>query len=226
MFLILIVVGLVGLLAMAIPAFGHTRGGHGAHAAMGRGGGHAAHAAIGRGGAIARGGALSRGGVLARGGGGSRELLPANVDASNHPSLLRFIPSPRAICSVLALYGAFGNVLVHAHVPFLIAAIVAAIPALLVERFAVRPVWNLVFRFQGEPSTPLEQLMFTEARAVVAFRNGRGLVSTVRDGRRVQFIATLRDDQRALPVKVGERLVVEEVDAKRESVTVSIPSAD
>lgn len=200
MFLILIVVGLVGLFAMAIPAFGHTRGGHGGHHAVGRGG------------------AVSRA--------GGREVLPANVGASSRESLLRFVPSPRAVCSVLALYGAFGNVLVHAHLPFLVAALVAVMPALLVERFAVQPVWNLVFRFQGEPSTPLEQLMLTEARAVVAFRNGRGLVSTVRDGRRVQFIATLREDQRGLPVKVGERLVVEDVDAKRESVTVSIPSGD
>ena len=223
MFMTLMVVGLLGLLAMALPAFGGSR----AHGALTRGGAH--------GGVLARGGA--HGGVFARGGhglravaragvakasarGGSQDLLPADVD---RPSHLRFIPSPRAICSVLALYGAFGNALVHAmHLPFALAAVFAAVPALLVERFAVRPVWNLVFRFQGEPSSPLEHLVMSEARAVVPFRNGRGLVSVVRDGRQVQFVASLRDDQRGEAVKVGARLLIEDVDPKRESVTVSV----
>jgi hypothetical protein len=56
----------------------------------------------------------------------------------------------------------------------------------------------------------------------VPFRNGKGVVSTLRDGRRVQFAALLREDQRALPVKVGDRLLIERVDAGRERVTVSI----
>lgn len=221
MFLSLIVVGLVGLLAMAIPAFGQARA-HVAHH-----GGTVGHGAVARG-TLARGhgaGRLARVDV-ARSSvrGASDKIIPADVQQA---SLLRFLPSPRAVCSVLALYGAFGNALVHAaHLHGAIAAIAAVFPALLFERFAVRPVWNLVFRFQGEPSSPLEQLVMSDARAVVPFRNGRGLVSTVRDGRQVQFAARLRDDQRSLRVGVGDRLIVEDVDAKHESVTVSVPGND
>ena len=103
-----------------------------------------------------------------------------------------------------------------------IAALAAVVPALLVEWGLVRPVWRLLFRVQGAPSSPLEALVTSEAEAVVPFRNGRGMVSTVRDGRRVQLAATLRQDQRTLRVKVGDRLVIEDVDAARERVTVTI----
>jgi hypothetical protein len=44
----------------------------------------------------------------------------------------------------------------------------------------------------------------------------------VRDGRRVQLAASLRSDQREQPVKVGDRLVIEDVDGTRERVTVAI----
>jgi hypothetical protein len=148
------------------------------------------------------------------------QTIPADTTPAR---VLRFVPSPRAICSVLALYGAFGNALLRAgHLPFASAAIVAVLPALLVERFVVRPVWNLLFRFQGQPSAPLEALLLSEALAVVPFRNGRGLVSVERDGRVVQLAATLREDQAAIAVKVGERLRIEDVDARREHVTVSV----
>ena len=135
----------------------------------------------------------------------------------------RFIPSPRAVFSELALYGAFGNALVHAaHLRGASAALIAIGPALLVEWFLIRPVWNLMFRFQGEASSPLGELIFAEAQAVVPFRNGRGLVSTVRDGRRVQLHAQLCDEQAAASVRFGQRLRIEDVDARRERVTVSL----
>jgi len=133
------------------------------------------------------------------------------------------VPSPRAVFSVFALYGAFGNALLQAaHLSLLAAALVAAVPALLVERFAVTPLWNLLFRFQGKPNAPLEELIYAEATAVTPFRNGRGIIAVVRDGRLVQFAARLREDEAALPVRVGERLRVEDVDAKQERFTVSV----
>ena len=62
----------------------------------------------------------------------------------------------------------------------------------------------------------------SEATAVTPFRGGRGLVSVVRDGRLVQFSARLIDTQASLPVRVGDRLRIEDVDAARERVTVSV----
>lgn len=225
MFLLLLVIGLVGLAAMALPAFGHSHGalsGHGAH-----GVGHAAHGGLSHGtGQVAHGsGAHASGSATAalngpNARGALAQLLPADVARREGFHLL---PSPRAIFSVLSLYGAFGNACVHAfHLPFAIAAIAAAVPALLVERLLVRPLWNLVFRLEAPQCSPLEQLVFSEAQAVTAFRNGRGMISALRDGRRVQLVASLRQDQQALPVRVGERLLIEDVDAANERVTVSL----
>ena len=225
MFLTLMVVGLVGLGVMAMPILGGR-----AHAHLSPGAptvGHAVGAAMGH-------GAHSIGAAAARGGGGAAtssslgsraagasETLPA--DAQVGRGRLRLLPSPRAMFSVLALYGAFGNALVHAaHLEVGLAALIALVPALLIEWFLVRPLWSLLFRFQGHPSTPLEELVLAEARAVVPFRNGRGIVSTVRDGRLVQLAARLRDDEASVPVKVGDRLRIEDVDAARERLTVSI----
>ncbi len=206
MFLILMVMGLVGLAAMAIPAIGRGHGALSGHGGLSGHGALSAHA-----------GAAS----VAGGRGALQQVLPA--DAA-HEGRLRFVPSPRALFSVLALYGAFGNAALHAfHLPGLLAALAALPPALVVEWALVRPLWRVLFRVQAAESTPLEQLVANEARAVLAFRNGRGLVSTVRDGRRVQLVATLREDQRAWPVKVGDRLLIEEVDAARERVTVTVP---
>ena len=214
MFLTLMVIGLAGLFMMAVPAFarhGHGHAPHGRAVGLGRGALQGRLAGTARAGsAVARATAAS-----------SRNEVLAAVPSSK--SLWRFLPSPRAVCSVLALYGAFGNALVHAaHLGFATAAVVALAPSLLVEWIVVRPVWNLVFRFQGQPSSPLGDLVFTEATAVVPFRNGRGVVSAIRDGRVVQLAARLPDEQASVPVRVGDRLRIEDVDAERERVTVTV----
>jgi hypothetical protein len=208
-FLTLMVIGLVGLAAMAIPALGH---GHGA--LSGHGAGHVSHV-----GHIAHG--VSHAAAAApQARGALQQLLPADP---GHETRWRFLPSPRAVLSVLALCGAFGNAGLHAfHLSFALAALAALPPTLLVERLFVRPLWNALFRAQGAACSPLEQLVSSEALAVVPFRNGRGMVSTVRDGRRVQLAACLRKDQESFPVKVGDRLLIEDVDAARERVTVSV----
>jgi hypothetical protein len=250
-FLTLMVIGLVGLVMMAIPALGrhgHAGGtGHGGHLGHGGHGGHGGHLGhlghagahqLGSGHGAAHAGAGhvvsphlatapgasapgAHGIAPAPGAGTSQEMVPA--DAAGSSGWVRFIPSPRAVFSVLALYGAFGNALLQtAHLPFLVAALVALLPTIAVERLAVTPLWNLVFRYQGQPSGTLEELIFDEATAVTPFRNGRGLISIVREGRLVQFSARLRADQASRPVKVGTRLRVEDVDARQERLTVSV----
>jgi hypothetical protein len=203
MFLTLMVVGLVGLAAMAIPAFGHSHGALSGHGGAAHGLGHAAATPS-----------------LGTGRGALQQLVPADP---THESRWRFVPSPRALFSMLALYGAFGNAGMHAfHLASPLAALAAVLPALCIEWLLVRPLWRLLFRMHGVASTPLEQLVLCEARAVVPFRNGRGVISTVRDGRHVQLAASLRNDQREQPVSVGDRLVIEDVDGARERVTVAI----
>jgi hypothetical protein len=201
------VIGLVGLAAMAVPAFAHSHG-----ALPGHGGAHGiGHAGAAHG--MAHATVPSARGAL-------QQLLPADPA---HESRWRFLPTPRAVFSLLALYGAFGNAAVHAfRLPLLVAALGALLPALLIEWLLVRRLWNLVFRLEAPACSPLERLILSEARAVVPFRNGRGMVSTVRDGRSVQLVANLSKEHAATPVKVGDRLLIEDVDAIKERVTVSV----
>ncbi|WNG56394.1 hypothetical protein F0U59_17695 [Archangium gephyra] len=121
-----------------------------------------------------------------------------------------FLPAPRLLFSVLALYGTFGNVLALTHLPLWIVALLALLPALLVERFVLAPLWKLAFQFQGRPSSPLPALLMEDARAVTSFRNGKGLVRVIRDGRSVQLSARLVEGQSMLPVQVGDKLRIEE----------------
>jgi hypothetical protein len=248
-FLILMVIGLVGLAMMAIPAFGKHGHAGGAHHGLGHGTGHAGllghghagahvghagvgHAGVGGGHGGGAGGGLGavkgglgavKGGLAAVKGGTAKAGGPADGDlVVAGPT--RFLPSPRAVFSVLALYGAFGNALEHAgHLSTLLAALAAVVPTLLVERFAVTPLWNLLLRFQAAPSAKLEELVLSEARAETPFRNGKGLVSVVREGRRVQLSARIADAEASHRIEVGDRLLVEDVDAAKERLTVSVP---
>ncbi len=211
MFLTIMVVGLVGLVVMALPALGH----HGAAHPLG---GHGPGAHVGQ---LAHGHApqLSTPATQAL----TTQTHGTNALTLAPTGITRFLPSPRLVFSLLALYGAFANALLHAaHLTPLVAALVAVLPAALVERLLVTPLWRLLFRFQGQPSTPLEVLILAEASAVTPFRNGRGIVSLVRDGRAVQFSASLVEAQAGLTVRVGDRLRVEDVDARNERLTVSV----
>src|SRR5277367_3202410 len=152
MFLTLMVVGLVGLAAMALPALGRHGAGHHSVGLL-----HAGQVA------------KLAPAVLA-----PKSTALVNVAPSG---VTRFLPSPRLVFSVLALYGAFGNVFIAAHLTPILAALAAIVPTALIERFAITPFWRLVFRYQGKPSGPLAEVVMSEATAVTAFRNGRGIVS-------------------------------------------------
>ncbi len=233
------VIGLVGLAVMAVPAFlAHGSHGAGAHLpAHGHGIGHhalgahgAAHAQLG-----AHAPAHGAASPPLHGHAGAQQSeanAPVLTNAPSNAALIpadtpsqgrRLIPSPRGVLTALALFGAFGNAAQQLlSVPMLIAALVALVPTLVVERFLVRPLWNLVFRFQAPPAPPLDAILLSEAVAVVPFHNGRGVVSTNRDGRVIQLSARLRDEEAHVPVKVGDRLCIEQVDAAHERVTVSL----
>jgi hypothetical protein len=121
------------------------------------------------------------------------------------------------------MFGAFGYAFVAAlQLSPLPAGILALLPACGIEYFAVRPLWNLMFRFQGQPCSSLAALLLCEARAVTPFRNGRGLVAVELDGRTVQLSARLVESQANAPVRVGDLLIVEEVHAAAQRVVVSV----
>src|SRR4051794_16968254 len=139
------VIGLVGLVMMALPALG------GRHLPPLHGHGHGA-GLLGHGGP--GGAAHAHATALPAHGPHQGQSFLASAAAAH--SSRRFIPSLRAVFSVFALYGAIGNALVHAaKLPSSAAALVAIVPALLVEWWLIRPVWNLMFRFKADASRPL-----------------------------------------------------------------------
>ncbi|HLK60415.1 MAG TPA: hypothetical protein VKU00_27890 [Chthonomonadaceae bacterium] len=218
-FLALMVIGLTGLIMMAIPGFsrhGHGVGAHGADHA-GHIPGHAGQGAI-------HAGAGHAGHAPAPAHAQGTHAPPPGQEATGNGRLggTRWIPPLYAVFSFLALYGAAGYILAAYHLPISWAAIIALVPSALLVRFGVVPFWNMLFQFQGKPDTPLEELILCDAQAVTAFHNGRGIVEVVRDGRQVQFSARLPEAQAALPVRVGDKLRVEEVDAANERLIVSL----
>jgi hypothetical protein len=217
-FLAALGIGLGGLLLMAIP--GMRRHGHAGHART------RAHV---RTHARARGQAHARGAAQAKSGAQAAPAHAGHVVAKQGPNhgladgLLHYLPEPRAIFSVLALLGAFGNAALQLlHLPFAIAAVGAAAAAVVVEWAIVGRLWRLALRFTGEPASPLATLVMDQAEAVTAFRNGKGIVRAVLDGRAVQLSAELVADERALTVRVGDRVTIQEVDPDREHVRVSL----
>ena len=74
----------------------------------------------------------------------------------------------------------------------------------------------------GQPCRSLGTLLFCEAKAVTPFRNGRGLVSVEHEGRIVQLSARLVESQANMPVRVGDLLLVEEVNVAAQRVVVSV----
>ena len=231
-FLWIMATGLLGLILMAIP--GMQRHGH-------SGAAHPlappSHGAIPSGaGALRAGAHLARGGArmpvtspsthtpgAVRQTAGEQPAISTNTGAPPPTGfqVAQLIPSPRAVFSFMAMFGAFGYALL-ALLPLPFAIVAALVPAWAIEKFAVSRLWNYLFQFQGTPATPIESLVLCEAQALTPFRNGKGIVAMEHDGRMVQFSAHLQPAHAAMPVDVGDKLLVEEVDAAQQRVLVSI----
>ena len=228
MFLTLFIIGVIGLILMALPGLNHHSG-IGAHPGLHLGTHTDLHL-----GSHTAGHGVAPPPVSVGGHAAGHLQSPAHpsqsMDASGSsavaPSgfqLTSLIPSPRAIFSLLTLFGAFGITLSESlHLSILQASLWSVVPAIGIEYLAVRPLWNWMFSFQGKPTTSIETLVLHEAKAVTPFRNGKGVVAIKHDGRIVQFSASLPALQSAIPVKVGDRLQIDEVDSTKQRVKVSI----
>ncbi len=194
-FIILLVIGLTGLVFMAIPAFGGHHGAIGHHVPF-TGHAHAAHAVHGH---------------------------PPHTSNSNSGTYLGLIPSPRTLFSLLTFYGAFGNLFQQQfHLTVGLSALLAPLPAYLIERFVATPLWNFLLKFAAVPDSELQTLLLKEAESVTAFVNDKGMVKVVRDGREVQFLAHLATDQKGIAIPMGTKLRIEEVDAEKERLIVRL----
>ena len=141
---------------------------------------------------------------------------------SANDGLMHYLPEPRIMLTVIALFGAFGNVLAHlTRLGLLLQLAGAVVLAVLVEWLMVGRIWRLALQFTGEPSSPLEMLLLQEVRAVTVFKNGKGILLAERDGRAMQLTAQLIEEDRKDPIRVSGSLTVEGIDPERERVIVS-----
>lgn len=203
-------------------AGGHHAGGHASNVSLpAHGGAHGAVAhhgpLLGHGGAHHHTGTHHAGGHQHHvGGGDGRVALQQQL-----VTLL----SPRVLFSLLVGAGATGLLLRDLlGLGGVLLAALAVAGGVLFEAALVRPLWNFVFRFASAPALTLESCLFDEARAVSGFdRNGQGLIAVEMDGQLVQVLGTLRPEDRELGVRVraGDRVRIEEVDAKRNRCVVS-----
>lgn len=193
--------GVTGLVVMAILGFSH-HGDTGVHAGHVGHGGHGGH-----------------GGHHVGDGHHGHAGQPGHDVSGKLFSLL----SPRVLFSFLVGAGAAGMVADRwLAEPF--TAAVALAGGVLFERLLIRPIWNLLFRFESRPAAMLESVVMDEATAATDFdAEGHGLIQLELDGQVVQLLGTLtaEDQARVRRVRRGDLLRIEDVDAARNRCTVS-----
>ena len=204
-----LILGVAGLLIMALQGIG---GGHGDHGGHSHDAGHAGIA-----------------------GHGDSHVGDHTADSHSHAhsqwsdsSVGKFLwtfASPRTWFSVLIGMGLSGRAMrpVFDGGPLLFVAALGI--GIIFEWALVRPLWNFTFRFASKPAAMLESVLEDEATAVTAFdRNGQGIIAVDLDGHVVQLLATLRADDRALgaAVRAGDRVRIADVDSARNRCTVAV----
>lgn len=190
--------GAAGLGIMGLSGFAHTVGGH--HAGHAAPSSHTGHHAI----SMRAGARAIRGGAR-----GSTRLLWALL-------------SPRALFSLCLGFGVSGVVL-HTLLGGSLLFAAAVLGALLFEGGVMRPLWNLLFRFESSPALTLETCIGDEARAATSFdAQGNGLIALELDGQLVQLLGSLRREDReaGIRVRAGDPLRIDDVDAERNRCTV------
>ena len=207
-YLFSVIVGAVGLSAMAAAGLGRHGGGSHAHGgAGGHGGG--SHGSHGHAGGHGHGHGTSHGHGDA---GGASQLASMAL------------MSPRFLLAGLLGFGLVG-VALQSFVGGATLLIVALIGAVAVERLLFNPIWKFAMRFASNPANTLESATFGEAKVVSNFdRNGQGIVAVEVDGQIQQILATLCETDRAkgASVRTGQLVRVDEVDGARHRCTVSV----
>ena len=203
------VLGAVGFTTMALGGLGSRGGGH-------HGGAHGHGGTTGHVHGVAHGHSHAGAGHAAHAGHAHTSGMAGRT--------FWLITSPRFLFSLMLGFGATGAML-HPVLPGPVLLAAAAVGAVAFERFLVTPLWNFAMRFASRPASTLESAVADEAIAVSAFDdNGQGIVSLEVDGQVLQILATLQPQDRVLGgrVRAGQRLRIDDVNAAKQSCTVSI----
>lgn len=205
-----LVLGVAGLLIMALQGIGGGHGDHGHHGSDAGGHAHTGHS----------GDAHS---------GHAHSHSHSNAHSHSHDSAVgKFLwsfASPRVWFSILIGMGLSGRAMRPLFDGGALLFVAALGIGIIFEWALVRPLWNFTFRFASRPAMTLESCLEDEATAVTAFdRNGQGIISVDLDGHVVQLLATLRADDRALgaAVRAGDRVRIADVDSARNRCTVAV----
>jgi hypothetical protein len=196
--------GVIGLGAMALSGFGHQ--GHGGH---GHGHGDIGHSHAGHGHA-----------GDAHGGHGHHH---DTGHSGSHGFSLWALMSPRMLFSLALGFGLAGQTFARMMPGKFLEMVAAFIGAMAFEALLMRPLWNLIMKFESGPALTLESSVDDEATAVTSFdANGQGIVSLELDGQVVQVLATLTSGDRDLGVRVraGQRVRIEDVNPATNQCTV------
>ena len=134
--------------------------------------------------------------------------------------------SPRTFFSILLGFGATGLILRPlTTLPPALLFILAAIGGCAFERLIIQPFWSFLFGFASDPARTLDTVVHEESTAATDFdADGRGLISIELDGQVRQVLGRLCPEDRAQAagrVRTGERLLIQAVDDRRNTCTVS-----
>jgi hypothetical protein len=128
--------------------------------------------------------------------------------------------SPLTIFSICLGAGVVGLLLPHA-VSSLLRALCAIAGGIAFNVLLVQPMIALVMRFVSDPAENLKSAVHQEAEVISRFdATGRGIVCLSIDGQKSRVLATLHNNEDPTTVTVGERLVVTEIDPKRNTCRV------
>jgi hypothetical protein len=214
-YLLLLLVGAFGFVAMTLLGLGHNVGGlH--HAGLGghapsTGQGHIALAHHGHTGVVRHGGAQPH----------HQGSHLSDWKGSVASKLLLAI-SPLDVFSLCLGAGATGILLRHLVPNGLVWF--AIFGAIFFDFAVVKPLIGLMARFVTKPSAGLEGEVAKPAEAISAFdSSGKGLVKLNLDGQVVQLLANLdaNERERGVSVSKGDTVLVIEVDTQRNSCRVS-----
>jgi hypothetical protein len=219
-YLILLLVGAFGFVAMTVLGMAHGAGGHRAPALS--------HPKVGGPHAIANHVGSPRVPVLpgtspVRASTGKIAGKLAVGFRGGDPWQMVMAISPIDIFSVLLGVGATGILLklLLAGIPL---AICSAFGGALFTFGVIRPVMGFFMRFASRPSEGLEGEVSSIGEATCRFdANGRGLIKLILDEQVATVLATLDESERESGVRVskGDKVVIISVDASRNTCVVS-----
>ncbi|WP_407572329.1 hypothetical protein [Deinococcus altitudinis] len=208
------VLGLLGLVLMAVLGSLHGAASGHAHA-------HAGHAPGQPGAQPGAGGSAHH---------GHTGLKDLHHGAGHGPpahggAWLLTLASPRVLLSLALGFGLTGLLLAHL-LPGVLLLAAAVLGAVLFEALLIRPYWSFLLRFESRPAQTLASISGGPAQAATDFdTRGAGLITFELNGETRQMLAHLHTvvpptSDASGPVRRGEALTIESIDEPTNRCTV------